>query len=95
VRAPEQEPEGPQWTLEEYQKMFRNYTTEENYEVLDIEGRIPVDLEGSFYRNGPGKLHPGGRDGVKRMGYFCLVVKVKYASGRVGGMDGCVGWEDM
>ncbi len=54
VSAPQQELEGPAWTLEEYQKMFRNYEKEEDYEVLDIEGSIPLDLEGTFYRNGPG-----------------------------------------
>lgn len=42
--------------MEEYQKLFRNYNTEEDYEVDDIEGKIPDELEGSFYRNGPGKL---------------------------------------
>lgn len=42
------------WTLAEYQKLFRNYLTEEDYEVTDIEGSIPDDLEGTFYRNGPG-----------------------------------------
>jgi len=70
VDAPQQEPEGPAWTLEEYQKMFRNYLQEEDYEVLDIEGSIPADLEGTFYRNGPGErrdmhgVHLGGRCGV-------------------------------
>ena len=45
---------GPEWTLAEYQKLFRNYNVEESYDILDIEGRIPDDIEGTFYRNGPG-----------------------------------------
>ena len=48
--------------------MFKNYLTEEDYEVLDIEGTIPADLEGTFYRNGPGESHAaadwGGNAGL-------------------------------
>ena len=40
-----------------------NFEAQENeydYWVTDIEGKVPSDLTGSFFRNGPGRLKLGG-----------------------------------
>jgi hypothetical protein len=68
--------------MEEYQKMFRSYLQEDDYEVLDIEGSIPVDLEGTFYRNGPGAvLCLRGCGGGRRSMRCWLVLKKSAHSG--------------
>ena len=42
------------------QGCFKSLETEYSYWVDDIEGVIPKDLEGTFLRNGPGRLDLGG-----------------------------------
>ncbi len=38
---------------------LENLDTEYNYWLEDIEGQIPADLEGTFFRNGPGRQRIG------------------------------------
>ncbi|MBU2918148.1 carotenoid oxygenase family protein [Psychrosphaera sp. F3M07] len=38
---------------------FTNVDDDFAPEVLSIEGKIPLDIQGTFYRNGPGKLERG------------------------------------
>jgi all-trans-8'-apo-beta-carotenal 15,15'-oxygenase len=37
---------------------------EHGFEPLEVEGRVPVDLCGTLYRNGPGRFEMGDRSGV-------------------------------
>ena len=54
--------------------MFKNYMSQEDYEVLDIEGTIPTDLEGTFYRNGPGESKDGFLAGLCEAEYLTLSI---------------------
>ena len=39
---------------------LENLEEEHNYVIDDIEGDIPRDLKGTFFRNGPGRQKIGG-----------------------------------
>jgi len=45
---------------------FEAQETEYNYWVEEIEGNVPTDFTGTFFRNGPGRLKLGGEEYVHR-----------------------------
>ncbi len=48
------------YTVSDWQRGYESLTTEHSYEIDDIEGEIPAGLEGTLFRNGPGKLDVNG-----------------------------------
>ena len=66
----------------EWSKGYLSQPNEYDYWIDDIEGEIPPDLEGTFYRNGPGLLdingqvlrHPFDGDG--------MISAIRFANGR-------------
>jgi all-trans-8'-apo-beta-carotenal 15,15'-oxygenase len=60
------------YAVTEWQRGYESLTTEHSYAITDIEGDLPVSLEGTLFRNGPGKLdingdllqHPFDGDGM-------------------------------
>jgi len=60
------------YTREDWQRGYRSQPQESSYWIEDIEGNIPVELEGTLFRNGPGLLdingyalhHPFDGDGM-------------------------------
>lgn len=60
------------YTREDWQRGYESQPNEYNYWIEDIEGEIPGDLNGTFFRNGPGLLdihgekihHPFDGDGM-------------------------------
>ncbi|MDY6806810.1 MAG: carotenoid oxygenase family protein, partial [Cyanobacteriota bacterium] len=60
------------YTREDWQRGYESQPNEYDYWIEDIEGEIPADLKGTFFRNGPGLLdingekiaHPFDGDGM-------------------------------
>ncbi|HHP7231963.1 MAG TPA: carotenoid oxygenase family protein [Xenococcaceae cyanobacterium] len=58
--------------IDEWQRGYQSQPHETEYLIQDIEGKIPLDLEGTLFRNGPGLLdiagtpihHPFDGDGM-------------------------------
>ncbi len=48
------------YTREDWQRGYLSQPNEYDYSIDEIEGTIPADLEGTFFRNGPGLLDVGG-----------------------------------
>lgn len=48
------------YTLEDWQRGYLSQPNEYDYWIDEIEGAIPADLEGTFFRNGPGLMDVGG-----------------------------------
>ena len=51
----------PTYTREDWQRGYESQTKEHDYWIDDIEGEIPEDLNGTFFRNGPGLLDINGQ----------------------------------
>lgn len=68
-----------------WHRAFRDVTREHAFEPLDIEGRIPPELDGTLYRNGPGLFGSHGR----RYGHWFdgdgCVSAVRFGGGRAQG----------
>lgn len=70
----------PSYTRQDWQRGYESQPQEFDYWIDNIEGKIPTDLEGTFFRNGPGLLevngerihHPFDGDGM-----ICSVVFTK------------------
>jgi all-trans-8'-apo-beta-carotenal 15,15'-oxygenase len=60
------------YNLEEWKRGYDSQPNEYNYEITEIEGKIPTELTGTLFRNGPGLLdigdsaihHPFDGDGM-------------------------------
>lgn len=60
------------FAMEDWQRGYRSLKQESTYEIDDVEGEIPLDLQGTLFRNGPGLLdifghplqHPFDGDGM-------------------------------
>lgn len=59
-------------------------TVEEDYEITEVEGRIPTELHGSLLRNGPSQrqLPPGGAQALHFFDGDGLVHKLSFEDGR-------------
>jgi all-trans-8'-apo-beta-carotenal 15,15'-oxygenase len=81
-RAATVPPNLPSYQREEWQRGYRSLTQEFDYWIEDIEGKIPIDLHGTLFRNGPGLLdvngqrlhHPFDGDG--------MICAIAFAEGR-------------
>jgi all-trans-8'-apo-beta-carotenal 15,15'-oxygenase len=70
------------YTRQDWQKGYQSQPHEYDYWIEDIEGEIPAELKGTFYRNGPGLLdingqrvhHPFDGDG--------MISAIRFADGR-------------
>ena len=51
----------PTFSREDWQKGYESLRTETSYWIDDIEGEIPLELEGTLFRNGPGQLDINGQ----------------------------------
>ena len=63
-----------------------NFEAQENeydYWVTDIDGKIPSDLSGSFYRNGPGRLKLGGEVFGHWFDGDGMIAKTTFTGGKV------------
>lgn len=49
------------YDIAEWHKGYRSVTQELDYEIDEIEGEIPVELNGTLFRNGPGLLDINGQ----------------------------------
>jgi all-trans-8'-apo-beta-carotenal 15,15'-oxygenase len=49
------------YTREDWQRGYESLHTENDYWITDIEGEIPQGLEGTLFRNGPGRLEVNGQ----------------------------------
>ncbi|WP_107668885.1 carotenoid oxygenase family protein [Cyanothece sp. BG0011] len=50
----------PSQLAKDWAKGYTSQPTEYEYEIEDIEGQIPSDLQGTLFRNGPGLFEIGG-----------------------------------
>ncbi|MEM8830923.1 MAG: carotenoid oxygenase family protein [Cyanobacteria bacterium P01_G01_bin.19] len=48
------------YDVEEWKRGYDSQPNEYDYEITEIEGRIPPELSGTLFRNGPGLLDIGG-----------------------------------
>lgn len=70
------------YTLEDWQKGYESLKQENDYWIDEIEGEIPLELEGTLFRNGPGLLdidgqrfhHPFDGDG--------MISRITFTNGR-------------
>lgn len=68
----------PSYSIQDWQKGYQSQYNEYEYWIDDIEGEIPLELNGTLYRNGPGFLdvygtplsHPFDGDGMISAFYF-------------------------
>ncbi|MEI6064440.1 MAG: carotenoid oxygenase family protein [Pseudanabaena sp. ELA748] len=51
----------PTFSREDWQKGYESLKTEQAYWIDEIEGQIPIELEGTLFRNGPGQLDINGQ----------------------------------
>ena len=51
----------PIFSGKDWQKGYESLRTEQSYWIDDIEGQIPLELEGTLFRNGPGQLDINGQ----------------------------------
>jgi all-trans-8'-apo-beta-carotenal 15,15'-oxygenase len=64
--------QNPSYDRTDWQRGYESQLNESDYWIDEIEGEIPPDLEGTFFRNGPGLLdingerihHPFDGDGM-------------------------------
>jgi len=49
------------FSREDWQKGYESLRTEQAYWIDEIEGQIPLELEGTLFRNGPGQLDINGQ----------------------------------
>jgi all-trans-8'-apo-beta-carotenal 15,15'-oxygenase len=49
-----------EYEIADWQRGYESLTTEHSYAITNIEGEIPVGLEGTLFRNGPGRLEVNG-----------------------------------
>lgn len=49
------------YTIQDWQKGYRSLHQEYDYWIDDVEGQIPVELNGTLFRNGPGLLDINGQ----------------------------------
>ena len=52
----------PIFSGKDWQKGYESLRTEQSYWIDDIEGQIPLELEGTLFRNGPGQLDINGQN---------------------------------
>mgnify|MGYP001810622640 CR=1 FL=1 len=72
----------PTYSRSDWAKGHQSLYDEHDYWIDDIEGQIPPELQGTFFRNGPGLLdingysvhHPFDGDG--------MIAKISFADGR-------------
>ena len=48
------------YSLKDWQRGYDSQPQEYDYWIEDVEGRIPAELNGTLYRNGPGLLDVNG-----------------------------------
>ena len=51
----------PTFSREDWQRGYESLRTEQAYWIDEIEGEIPLELEGTLFRNGPGQLDINGQ----------------------------------
>ncbi|GAB4299040.1 MAG: carotenoid oxygenase family protein [Oscillatoriaceae cyanobacterium] len=76
------QPNSNTYSISDWRQGYQSLYDEHDYWIDDIEGQIPPELNGTFFRNGPGLLdihgyplhHPFDGDG--------MIVKVSFANGR-------------
>ncbi|TYQ24879.1 carotenoid oxygenase family protein [Pseudanabaena sp. UWO310] len=51
----------PTFSCEDWQKGYESLRTERSYWIDEVEGEIPIALEGTLFRNGPGQLDINGQ----------------------------------
>jgi len=82
VQLENKSPKTKSYSLEDWRKGYESQPNESEYWIEDIEGKIPTDIEGTLYRNGPGLLdvhgtplqHPFDGDG--------MITSFKFTKGR-------------
>jgi all-trans-8'-apo-beta-carotenal 15,15'-oxygenase len=50
----------PSYRRDDWQRGYESQKQEFDYAIVDIEGRVPPELNGTLYRNGPGMLDVNG-----------------------------------
>ncbi|KAK9834272.1 hypothetical protein WJX81_002370 [Elliptochloris bilobata] len=70
------------WNREEWASAYRNCDEESGGYWLCVEGHLPADLHGTFYRNGPGVFTIGGQELAHPFDGHGLVVSIAFRGGR-------------
>lgn len=70
------------YTREDWQKGYESQPNEFDYWIDDIEGQIPQELEGTFFRNGPGLLDVNGQQIHHPFDGDGMISKVAFSQGR-------------
>ncbi|MFQ4142808.1 carotenoid oxygenase family protein [Chlorogloeopsis sp. ULAP02] len=70
------------YTMEDWRGANRSLTQEFDYWIEDVEGKIPIDLNGTLYRNGPGLLDIFGRTVHHPFDGDGMVCAISFSNGR-------------
>jgi hypothetical protein len=65
------------YNRQDWQKGYQSQPNEYDYEVEDIEGQIPPDLQGTVFKNGPGLLDIAARLASIMGAYIIVIVLLK------------------
>lgn len=70
------------YTREDWQRGYESQPNEYDYWIDDIEGEIPADLNGTFFRNGPGLLDINGQAIAHPFDGDGMVCGISFKNGR-------------
>lgn len=70
------------YTREDWQKGYESQPNEYDYWIDDIEGEIPADLNGTFFRNGPGLLDINGQAIAHPFDGDGMICAISFKNGR-------------
>ncbi|MGF1494189.1 MAG: carotenoid oxygenase family protein [Microcoleaceae cyanobacterium] len=84
VQIPEPQPKAPEssYTTQDWQQGYRSQPEEFDYWIEDIEGEIPLELEGTLFRNGPGLFDIGGEPIQHPFDGDGMISAVKFSQGK-------------
>ena len=71
------------YSISDWQLGYRSLRQEYDYWVTEIEGRIPKRLQGTLFRNGPGKLEAGSQRYGHPFDGDGMVCAITFVGGRV------------
>ena len=73
----------PAFTIEDWNKGYVSLKQEHNYWIDDIEGKLPSELVGTLFRNGPGALDVNGRPYGHPFDGDGMICAISFCSDRV------------
>lgn len=74
---------GKSYTREDWQGGYKSLTQEFDYWIDDVEGEVPLELQGTLFRNGPGLLDVNGQSIHHPFDGDGMISRISFINGRV------------